>query len=187
MQVIVVIVASVLITGIITTSSKEKDNVEKEEFLSSTYVFRYAPEILLPEIIVGNQTIWGQNVNLTDWYKLPYPEIFIEKYQNHSKELIEIMKMQVALLGEDPDLFEKCIYSIKEINEFLQNETTTCLPLWAHKKTFQGGGEGFEEYNGKEVWELTFSFGEAGELIVMYTYYVDVDTFEPFPFVIGTD
>lgn len=181
------ILAGALISGCTTTMSEKKAESIKEEISKIPYVFPYDPEVLLPEVIVGNQSIWGSNVNLTVFYKLPYYRIFIKKYYNQSKELIEIMKMQVALLGEDPELFEKCIYSIKEVAESLQNDSETCLALLARRTIFQGGYCD-KKYNGREVWELTFSFTGPNEPITrMATFYVDVHTLEPFPFVCETD
>jgi len=186
--VICIIIASALISGCTTTISEEKDDSDKEEISKIPYVFPYDPEVLLPEVVVGNQSIWGSNVNLTEWYKLPYHRIFVEKYQNHSKEIIEIMKMQVALLAENVELFEKCLTGNK--SDWLPTlgdpsleypEDFACILCQAWK----GELNNYFGYNGT-VWAFT-SITRANGLITMETYYVNTTTFETLPFRVCTN
>lgn len=151
--------------------------------------FNYDPELILPEVYVENQSIWTSTFNTSKWYTFPYPYIFIEKYSNHSKEVIEIMKMQVALLGEDPELFEKCIRSVQGTFQLSNSsevpEDLVSVLCWARKETFTGWDE-YREDNGKEVWALTYTT-KANDIVGMITYYVDINILQVLPWTICTD
>jgi hypothetical protein len=179
-----VIVAGGLISGCITKNQLKERSIPPK--------FRYDPKVGLPEVYVGNHSIFSYEFNTSKWYNGSFSETYLEKYSNFSKELIEIMKIQVAVLGEDPDLFERCIYSIGD-----NDSNEICLPCFAWKGKFADCNnhwilDDFEDkskYGNKEVWELTFIIcgKDISSFYVINTYYVDVDTLTPFPFIETTN
>ena len=181
----IMIYALMMIFTVITVALISNYFIEKHQYIIQRVQF--GSEIFLPEVYVKNQSIYACTPNISKWHYGPYFKTYIEKYSNHSKELIEIMKMQVVLLGEDSDLFEDCIdSSIKEIHRYI-NDTEVILPCFAWKGKFADSGNllgwmRWEErimhiYGDKEVWILMFIIDAPHYLnTIIHTYYIDIDT-----------
>ena len=183
-----IIITGILISGCITITNREKDDSETGKNLKNSYVFTYGPEIVLPEVFIEERSIWGSELNFSKWSYGPFIETYLKKYSNYSKEVLEIMKMQVLLLGEDLELFEKCLTGNKSgwsphlgDKSLDYPEDFVNILCWAWK----GELKNYFGYNGT-VWAFT-SIIRANELIEMETYYVNTTTFEILPFKICTD
>jgi len=155
---------------------------------------------ILPKVYVGEHRVYGGPFNFSIWEQ--QQESFVKRYAGHFQEIVEIMKMQVALLGEDPVLFERCLYSIYDIQEYLNstNKSMYFGPYVAWKGrygdcpiTFHYSEES-KELNETEVWAITILGGTEVTIpdsnqtssfiwIIPNTYFVDIEMCKTLPFV----
>jgi hypothetical protein len=145
----------------------------------------------IPKIYVGEKYLFGEAFNFSNWSHYPKQTTYLERYSSHLKEVIAIMKSQVHLLGEDPELFEQCLYSIYDFQKSANLSDGHCIPYVAWKGkyidcpiAFHDPGEP-SKYDNVDVWAIMILFNDRYGIET--TYYVDTGTLKGLPFYLGTD
>lgn len=146
---------------------------------------------IVPKIYIGEKYLFGEAFNFSNWSHYPKQTTYLERYSGHLKEVIAIMKFQVYLLGEDPELFEQCLYAIYDFQKSVNLSNGHCVPYVAWRGKYidcpiaSHYSEEPSKYDEVDVWAIMILFKTdlGGET----TYYVDTETLKQLPFVLGTD
>jgi len=146
---------------------------------------------IVPKIYIGEKYLFGESFNFSNWSHYTKQTTYLERYSGNLKEVIAIMKFQVHLLGEDPELFEQCLYSIYDFQQSVNSSDRHCIPYVAWKGRYADcpiaihtPGEP-SKYDDTDVWAIMIL--NNGSFSIETTYYVDTGTLKELPFVLGTD
>ena len=139
----------------------------------------------VPKIFVGEKYLFGEQFNSSNWSNYSKMLDYLKKYSNHLFEVVEFMKFQVYSLGEDPELFEKCLYALYDFKNSIQSDGEFCLPYIAWKGKYADcpiaihtPGEP-SKYDNEDVWAITLLYD--GMFGIQKTYYVDTETIAQLP------
>ena len=91
---------------------------------------------IVPKIYIGEKYLFGESFNFSNWSHYTKQTTYLERYSGNLKEVIAIMKFQVHLLGEDPELFEQCLYSIYDFQQSVNSSDRHCIPYLPFQATY---------------------------------------------------
>ena len=146
---------------------------------------------IVPKIYIGEKYLFGEAFNFSNWSHYPKQTTYLERYSGHLNEVIAIMKFQVYLLGEDPELFEQCLYAIYDFQKSVNLSNEHCVPYVAWNGRYADCPiaphypEEPSEYDDVDIWAIMILFNDT--LGTERTYYVDTETLKELPFYSGTD
>lgn len=184
----VLVVCSIVTGGSLVICCSLNDSLKKtSEFMSVLEL----QGVVIPKIYIGEKYLFGEAFNFSNWSYSPKQMTYLERYSSHLGEVITIMKSQVYLLGEDPELFEQCLYAIHDFQRSI-NSSRIGIPYVAWRGRYSDCPMSVYYYSGEpskyddtEVWAIMILFNDI--FGIMTTYYVDTETQKQLPFVLGTN
>ena len=149
---------------------------------------------IIPKIYVGEKYLFGEAFNYSNLSHYIKLRDYFENYSSHLKEVIAIMQFQVYLLGEDPELFEQCLYSIHDFQRSINLSDGNFMPYIAWKGKYADCPIAFHDpeepskYDNVDVWAIMVLNSWFDVLDIHYTiYYVDTETQKELPVYGGCD